>query len=497
MISPTQGAFVLGRQITDNIVIVHEVLHLMRKKQGQKGSMAIKIDLAKAYDRLQWDFIRDTLFETKIPPLLVEIIMLCVTTPSMKILWNGETTEEFRPSRGIRQGDPLSPYIFVMCMKRLNHLIEVAVKGGELVSFHKSRIYFFNNVHHELADEVSEILRIDHTDDLGYYLGMPTINGRVTKATFQNIINKVDKRLSGWKTKWSDDEKQIHLLSWNTLQKDRKEGGLGIRSMRQANAALLTKLGWRLLAKPNSLWSQVLRSKYCKGRCDLDMFSSKKNSSNVWQGLVENAKIVRHETKFSVGNGRRTLFWDHCWATKTPLSSMAMSPILIEAQDRTLEEYWSLNGHENDDWKWEELSIFLSGETLKMISTLSVNPSCEVENSMYWGGSTIGKYSVKSAINFIRNKGDVQHDRKRDLVWKAPLSECIRMFIWLALHACLLSNVQRVARKLSDDPRCTRCGAEEESLDHILLRCPFSFITWNKLSYHPPNSSFWTLPLCE
>ncbi|GKF14751.1 retrovirus-related pol polyprotein LINE-1, partial [Tanacetum coccineum] len=67
MISPTQGAFVPGRQITDNVVIVQEVLHLMRKKQGQKGSMAIKFDLAKAYDRLRWDFNRDNLFEMKIP----------------------------------------------------------------------------------------------------------------------------------------------------------------------------------------------------------------------------------------------------------------------------------------------------------------------------------------------------------------------------------------------------------------------------------------------
>ena len=138
------------------------------------------------------------------------------------------------------------------------------------------------------------------------------------------------------------------------------------------------------------------------------------------------------------------------------------------------------NGPENGDWKWEELSTFLSGETLKMISSHSVNPDCEDEDSMYWGGSTIGKFSVKLAISLIRNEADVQHDRKRDLVWKAPVCERIRMFIWLALHDRLLSNVQRVARRLSDDPRCTRCGADEESLDHILRRCPFSFIIWNK-----------------
>ncbi|PWA44555.1 hypothetical protein CTI12_AA523610 [Artemisia annua] len=264
------------------------------------------------------------------------------------------------------------------------------------------------------------------------------------------LCDSIDKKTRKFIWGGTDEEKKIHLLSWNTLQKDRKKGGLGIRSMRQANAAFLTKLGWRMLAEPNSLWSQVLRSKYCKGRCDLDMFSSKKNSSNVWQGIVENANFVRRGTRVSVGNGRRTLFWDHCWATETPLSSMAISPIPVEAQDRTVDEYWNSNGLEND--------------------------------SMYWGGSTIGKFSVKSAISLIRNDGDVKLDRKWVLVWKAPVSERIRMFIWLALHDRLLSNVQRVARRLSDDPRCTRCGADEESLDHILRRCPFSFIIWNKLA---------------
>ncbi|GKC43047.1 putative ribonuclease H protein [Tanacetum coccineum] len=314
--------------------------------------MAIKIDLAKAYDRLRWEFIRDTLFEMKLPPLLLEIIMQCVTTPSMKILWNSEPTQEFVPSRGIRQSDPLSTYLFVMCMERLNHLIESsaasrdqahAIKGclqrfcdasGEIVSFLKSHIYFSKNVPDECANEVSGILGIDHTDDLSYYMGMPIINGRGS----------------------SDEDKKIHMVSWNTLQKDRKEGGLGIRSIRQANAAFPNKLGWRMLAELTSLWSQILRSKYCKGRCDLDMFPPIKNSSN---------------------------------ATEILFSSMITTPIPIEAQDKTIEEYWNINGTHNGGWNWEELSTFLSHETLKIIASHSVSPSHEDEDFMYWGGSSI------------------------------------------------------------------------------------------------------------
>lgn len=92
--------------------------------------MAIKVDLEKAYDRLSWDFIYETLREFGLPTILVRLIMECITTATMQLLWNGEITEIFTPSRGIRQGDPISPYIFVLCIERLSHGINDAVKRG-------------------------------------------------------------------------------------------------------------------------------------------------------------------------------------------------------------------------------------------------------------------------------------------------------------------------------------------------------------------------------
>lgn len=102
----------------------------MRAKKGQKGWLAVKVDLEKAYDRLEWGFIKDTLLEVGMDEHLCEVIMSCISTPSFKLLWNGEQTEEFAASRGIRQGDPISPYIFVLCMERLNYLIKDSVDQG-------------------------------------------------------------------------------------------------------------------------------------------------------------------------------------------------------------------------------------------------------------------------------------------------------------------------------------------------------------------------------
>jgi len=117
LISPMQSSFIPGRQITDNIIVMQEILHTMRHKVGTKGWMAIKLDLETAYDRVRWEFIRDTLLRMKLLNLLVEVIMSCVTSSSLSILWNGEPTEFFKPTCGIRQGDPLSTYLFVACME--------------------------------------------------------------------------------------------------------------------------------------------------------------------------------------------------------------------------------------------------------------------------------------------------------------------------------------------------------------------------------------------
>lgn len=81
--------------------------------------MAIKIDLEKAYDKLEWGFIKERLICTNLPMDLVELIMSCISFVSTFVLFNGGMLEPIQPSRGIRQGDPSSPYIFILCIEFL------------------------------------------------------------------------------------------------------------------------------------------------------------------------------------------------------------------------------------------------------------------------------------------------------------------------------------------------------------------------------------------
>lgn len=134
VISDHQSAFLSNRLITDNILVAFEAFHKIYKTMNtKKGLVGIKLDMAKAYDRIEWSFLNKTLLTMGFPSNLVNTIMKCVSTVSFSILINGQPSNNFSPNRGLRQGDPLSPYLFILCAEVLSGLL---AKGQTDGNFH-------------------------------------------------------------------------------------------------------------------------------------------------------------------------------------------------------------------------------------------------------------------------------------------------------------------------------------------------------------------------
>ena len=120
IITENQAAFVPGRSINDNVMIAFEIIHHMKKSvRGSDGDVALKLDISKAYDRVNWLYLKRRMQAMGFCAQWVNWMMLCIQTVSYEFCFNGVKVGPIVPTRGIRQGDPLSPYLFLFCVEGL------------------------------------------------------------------------------------------------------------------------------------------------------------------------------------------------------------------------------------------------------------------------------------------------------------------------------------------------------------------------------------------
>lgn len=241
-IEETQGALVPGHQITDNILVAYELLHSFKKKMQGVGNFALKLDMSKENNRVEWVFVEKMLQNLGFWPELIELVMNYVKSVSYSVLLNGILRANFNLSRGLKQGDPLSSYLFLICAdfsrllnlakqerkiegakvgrggmtithlffadnsilfgratnegaRAMKHVIKDYEKmSGQLFNFDKSLIFFSSNVKDGEKRTTGITLGVRIANSLEKYLGWRTMVGRRQKEVFVDLRERFLKR---------------------------------------------------------------------------------------------------------------------------------------------------------------------------------------------------------------------------------------------------------------------------------------------------------------
>ena len=249
LVSLNQSAFVPGRRISDNILLTQEIMHNYHVDRGP-SRCAFKVDIQKAYDTVDWNFLRQILLGFGFHNRMIEWIMECVTSTSFSISINGSVHGYFKGKRGLRQGDPLSPYLFTLVMEILTLMLKRRVRNSELFTYHhhcsnlsiinlcfaddlflfahgdvdsaqvimealdefkhvsglipslpKSTAYFCN-VRSYVKNAILQVIPFVEGSLPVKYLGVPLVTTRLVFRDCKELVERLSNRIKDWKNKF-------------------------------------------------------------------------------------------------------------------------------------------------------------------------------------------------------------------------------------------------------------------------------------------------------
>lgn len=145
LISPCQSAFIRGRSIHDNFMYVWNLAR--RLHRNKTPTLVLKLDISKAFDSVRWDYLLETLKQRGFPTKWCNWLAAMLATSSSKVLLNGTPIDLIRHGRGLRQGDPLSPLLFILAINPLQRLLEEATDQGLLSKVRGRRTRFRISIH--------------------------------------------------------------------------------------------------------------------------------------------------------------------------------------------------------------------------------------------------------------------------------------------------------------------------------------------------------------
>ncbi|XP_021985451.1 uncharacterized protein LOC110881535 [Helianthus annuus] len=403
----------------DGPLILNEIIPWLKRKK--RARMFFKVDIEKAYDSLKWKFLDSVMEQMKFPIRWRKWIMATVTCARASVLVNGSPTQEFPCFRGLRQEDPLSPFLFIITMEALSCVVKRACDIG---LFDGIRCKADGPIlsHFMYADDVVKQLERLRKD---FLWGSDPEHGKMSWVAWQKIMAPIDV------------------------------GGVGIGSLKEANIALLAKWWWRFKVDGPCLWRSVIWNLYSSSRqwCDIPVRLSAPGiwkqvtgiSKDLWDMEVDLPGLF----KGILGSGTNIHFWKDRWALEKPLqlvfpnlfrlervkNSLVANRVRVEGGIMVLSFEWVREPGSSEELLELEGLLLIMGD---------VNLGSGMDK-WEWKADQSGVYSVRSLRTEMQNT--IYPVQEGGFIWHT----------WASLK-------------------------NEETTDHLFLSCGLAQAVWDSVS---------------
>jgi len=374
-----------------------------------------------------------------------------------------------------------------MNIKLLLYLFEML--AGLKINFNKSEVYMIND-EANLGVRYAEIFNCQMSLFPIKYLGVPVSPSRLKVIDWLPLIEKGCKRLDVWKGgslsiagrstlitaslnnspmyhmsvyllpkttvknldkirrkffwQGGGTKKKYHLVKWEIICRSKKNGGLGIKDLRNMNISLLCKWWWKL-EKEDGLWQQIVKIKYMKQQTIHDV-NHRLYDSPMWNDLLKVKNIYLQGRGISVENGCLTRFWLDPWLYNEPIAVIA--PVLFElCENKNISVAQAVGGGQISFRRWLFGELRVAWENIwRDAANFRLS---SIDDSVIWTLGKRGTFNVKSIYNALSNFSSGIYYKK---IWKGKIPEKIKIFLWLIANDSILTKDNLMKRKWQGIP---------------------------------------------
>ncbi|XP_060210297.1 uncharacterized protein LOC132637182 [Lycium barbarum] len=459
--------------------------------------------------RISWLFLTKVLRRMGFGEFTIDLVFRVISNNWYSILINGQPYGFFKSSRGVKQGDPLSPALFILAaeydtiiftsaneqsvrlvMKTLSNYEKVS---GQKINKQKSVVYMHHLTSHNIKELVFSVTQIPEKDFPFTYLGVPIYYGRRMNIHYNEIIEKIQNRLSSWIGKllsiggrttlikhvlqsmpihllsacdpssgilaqihrlfakffWSNSvgNSSKHWATWTTLCHPQEEGGMGFRSLQDISKALFTKLWWNMRTK-QSLWRTFMSNKYLKKFHAV--IAPSRSGTYVWKKMIKHRDEMEHE------------IW---WKLQ---QDFECDPTIILVKETAEVGQWD-----------EQLLRRILPEDIADHIVQHINPPNEngQADKAFWKLDSRGKFTVGFAFQLLKQRKDPSNLYKQ--MWIKGLPIKISFFIWRFWKFKLPLDDKLKKWGHQFPSRCYCCQHPEvEDTSHVFLHSPTAQAIW-------------------